>query len=94
MKITVADAKGAEKEIEADVCLVAIGVAPLLPGGSLQIGLTERGYLKTNDRYETSAPGVYAAGDIIGPPWLAHVASYEASRRSRACSSKVTRRRK
>jgi dihydrolipoamide dehydrogenase len=63
--------------IEAEVCLVAIGVAPLLPGG-MKLELTERGYIKTNDRYETSVPGVFAAGDIIGPPWLAHVASYEA----------------
>ena len=64
--------------LEADVCLVAIGVTPLLPGGSLKFELTERGYLKTNDSYETNVAGVYAAGDIIGPPWLAHVASYEA----------------
>ena len=78
VKITVADPKGAEKTIEADVCLVAIGVAPLLPGGALKIGLTDRGYLQTNDRYETNVSGVFAAGDIIGPPWLAHVASYEA----------------
>ncbi len=60
------------------VCLVAIGVVPLLPGGKLKLELTERGYIKTDDRYETSAQGVYAAGDIIGPPWLAHVASWEA----------------
>jgi dihydrolipoamide dehydrogenase len=78
VKITVADPKGAEKVIEADVCLVAIGVSPLLPGGSLKIGLTDRGYIQTNDRYETTVRGLYAAGDIIGPPWLAHVASYEA----------------
>ena len=38
----------------------------------------DRGYLKTNDRYETSIKGIYGAGDIIGPPWLAHVASHEA----------------
>ena len=31
-----------------------------------------------NENYESSVPGVYAAGDIIGPPWLAHVATYEA----------------
>ena len=64
--------------IEADVCLVAIGVVPLLPGGKLKLELTDRGYIETDDRYETSAKGVYAAGDIIGPPWLAHVASWEA----------------
>ncbi len=64
--------------IEAEVCLVAIGVTPLLPNGKLKIGLTERGYIETNDRYETNLKGVYAAGDIIGPPWLAHVASWEA----------------
>ncbi len=68
----------ATEAIEADICLVAIGVMPLLPDGKLKLDLTERGYIKTNDRYETSAKGVYAAGDIIGPPWLAHVASWEA----------------
>ncbi|MEQ1852711.1 MAG: dihydrolipoyl dehydrogenase [Chthoniobacteraceae bacterium] len=77
VKITVAGADGKEQVIEAEVCLVAIGVAPLLPGG-LKLELTDRGYIKTNDRYETSVPGVFAAGDIIGPPWLAHVAMYEA----------------
>jgi dihydrolipoamide dehydrogenase len=78
VKITVQDAKGGEQVLEGDVCLVAIGVAPLLAGGGQKFELTERGYLKTNDRYETSVPGVFASGDIIGPPWLAHVASWEA----------------
>jgi len=78
VKVTVQDAKGAEQTIEGDVCLVAIGVAPLLPGGNQKITLTDRGYIQTNERYETNVPGVYAAGDIIGPPWLAHVASWEA----------------
>lgn len=62
--------------LEAGVALVAIGVSPLVPQG-LQVEL-DRGYIKTNDNYETNIKGVYAAGDIIGPPWLAHVASYEA----------------
>jgi dihydrolipoamide dehydrogenase len=79
VKITVADAKGVEKVLEADLCLVAIGVAPVLPGGALKIGLTDRGYIQTSDRYETTIKGVFAAGDIIGPPWLAHVASFEAT---------------
>ncbi|MGA2247490.1 MAG: dihydrolipoyl dehydrogenase [Verrucomicrobiota bacterium] len=63
--------------IEADVCLVAIGVQPLLPGGTA-VKLTQRGYIETDARYQTNIPGVFAAGDIIGPPLLAHVASYEA----------------
>jgi dihydrolipoamide dehydrogenase len=77
VKITVADAKNAEKVLEAEVALVAIGIQPLLPGGALKFELV-KGFLKTDDRYQTSVPGVYGAGDIIGPPWLAHVASYEA----------------
>lgn len=77
VKIAVADAKGAEKTLEAEMVLVAIGIQPLLPGGALKLDL-ERGYIRTNERYETSVKGVFAAGDIIGPPWLAHVASYEA----------------
>ena len=78
VKITVADSKGSEKTLDAEIALVAIGVAPVLPGGSLKIGLDEKGFIKVNERYETTVPGVYAAGDIIGPPWLAHVASFEA----------------
>jgi dihydrolipoamide dehydrogenase len=81
VRITVAGADGKEQTIEADVCLVAIGVQPVLPGGSLfssKTLLTERGYIATDSSYETRAAGVFAAGDIIGPPWLAHVASYEA----------------
>ena len=64
--------------IEAEVALIAIGVIPLLPKGKLKLEVTERGYLQTDGRYQTSAKGIYAAGDIIGPPWLAHVASWEA----------------
>lgn len=75
VKITV---EGRANEVlEAELCLVAIGVQPLLPG-NLAVHLTERGYIRIDDRYQTSMPGVYAAGDILGPPLLAHVASYEA----------------
>ena len=63
--------------LTADVVLVAIGVMPILPGGQ-QPELTERGFVKTGDRYETSIPGVYAIGDVSGPPLLAHTASFEA----------------
>jgi dihydrolipoamide dehydrogenase len=75
VKITVEGA--ANETLEAEVCLVAIGVKPVLPGG-IELKLTDRGWLQTDDRYQTSVKNIYAAGDIIGPPWLAHVASYEA----------------
>jgi dihydrolipoamide dehydrogenase len=63
--------------LEGDCVLVAVGVAPLLPKG-IELQLDKKGYIAVNDRYETSLSGIYAAGDVIGPPWLAHVASWEA----------------
>ncbi len=74
--ITVENSSGT-KELTADCCLVAIGVSPVLPGGQ-QPKLTDRGWVEIDDRYQTSIPGVYALGDISGPPWLAHTASFEA----------------
>jgi len=76
VSIDVEGPKGNET-ITADVCLVAIGVAPVLPGG-IQPELDERGFISIDDRYQTSIPNVYACGDISGPPWLAHTASFEA----------------
>ncbi len=76
-KVSITVEGAANETLEAEVCLVAIGVKPVLPGG-IELKLTDRGWLHTDDRYQTSVPGIYAAGDIIGPPWLAHVASYEA----------------
>ncbi|MDP3073987.1 MAG: dihydrolipoyl dehydrogenase [Opitutaceae bacterium] len=67
-------------EVEAESLLLAIGVVPNLEGAvgkSVKLEL-ERGYVKVSDRYESSVKGIYAAGDIIGPPWLAHVATFEA----------------
>ena len=76
VSIDVEGPKGKET-ITAEVCLVAIGVAPVLPGGA-QPALDERGFIQVDDRYQTSIPNVYACGDISGPPWLAHTASFEA----------------
>jgi dihydrolipoamide dehydrogenase len=76
VEVTLDDGAGPQT-ISADVCLVAIGVAPVLPGGE-QPRLDERGYIMVDSRYETSIPKVFATGDIIGPPWLAHTASFEA----------------
>lgn len=62
--------------LEVEMVLVAVGVDALLPPGrALE---TDRGFIKVDGDYRTSVEGVYAAGDVIGPPWLAHVASYQA----------------
>lgn len=71
---------GRVERLEAGGLLVAIGVEPNLEGlfsPRVKPDL-HRGYLKVDDRYQTTIGGIYAAGDIIGPPWLAHVATFEA----------------
>ena len=77
VKALVKNSKGQEEEITADICLVAIGVKPVVPAAP-GLELTEKGFIKVNDRYATSVPGVYAAGDVIGGVLLAHTATYEA----------------
>ena len=60
--------------------LVAVGVEARLDGllgPDIKLDL-EKGHLRTNSDYSTSLPGIYAIGDVIGPPWLAHEASWEA----------------
>ncbi len=70
----------AKSTVEAEVVLSAIGVVANIEG-VFAPGLKpelEKNYLKVGDAYQTSLAGIYGAGDIIGPPWLAHVATYEA----------------
>ena len=66
-----------QEKLEGDCMLVAVGVAPLVPRG-VELNLDKKGFIDVNDRYATNVNGIYAAGDVIGPPWLAHVASWEA----------------
>ena len=75
----------ATQTLEADKVLVAIGVRGRFDGlfnASLGLEL-HKDHIQTDYRdehptYQTSIPGIYAVGDVIGPPWLAHVASEEA----------------
>ena len=62
-----------------DYCLVAIGVQGNVEDLGLEkVGISpERSFIKVNKYYQTSAANIYAIGDIIGPPLLAHVASHE-----------------
>ena len=65
--------------IEADKALIAVGVQ----GNINDIGLEEvginlnKGWISTDGYMQTNIEGVYAIGDVAGPPWLAHVASEE-----------------
>jgi dihydrolipoamide dehydrogenase len=70
---------GKESTIECDVVLSAAGVTPNLENiGLEETGVkTERGMVVVDEFYRTSVPGVYAIGDIVPGPALAHVASAE-----------------
>jgi dihydrolipoamide dehydrogenase len=66
---------GEKKDIKSDVVLVAAGRAPVVENIGLKeagVQLTERGFIKINEHMETTAKGIYAIGDVAGPPMLAH----------------------
>jgi len=66
-----------EKVIEGDKILIAIGVAGNSEGLGLEnLGIEpEKSFIKVNEKMATSVEGIYAIGDVAGPPLLAHVAS-------------------
>jgi len=66
------------EEYSADYVLVAVGKRPPASGAYLRdmgAAFDQRGFIKTNERMETSIKGVYAVGDITGPPFYAHKAA-------------------
>ncbi|HKI79190.1 MAG TPA: dihydrolipoyl dehydrogenase [Ignavibacteriaceae bacterium] len=71
---------GEKKKLTADKVLSAIGVTGNVEGFGLeQLGVELfKNHIKVNkSTYETNVKGIYGIGDVIGPPWLAHVASAE-----------------
>lgn len=70
---------GKHEKIEADRVVLAIGIT----GNTEDLGLealgvkVEKGHVVVNQWLETGVPGLYAIGDLVGPPWLAHKASHE-----------------
>jgi dihydrolipoamide dehydrogenase len=69
-----------EETIDADVVLVSTGRKPFMDGlGFTEMGgkLTDRGQIEINDQWATSLPGVYAIGDVVTGPMLAHKAEDE-----------------
>lgn len=81
LKVSVEPAQGGDgDELDADIVLVAIGRIPFTEGLGLKeagVELDERGRIKTDGHWQTSVPGVYAIGDVIAGPMLAHKAEDE-----------------
>ena len=76
----VIEGKKGEQTLEADVVLSAVGIKSNIEDMGLEdLGIEiERDKIKVDEHYKTSVDGVYAIGDIIATPALAHVASAEA----------------
>jgi pyruvate/2-oxoglutarate dehydrogenase complex dihydrolipoamide dehydrogenase (E3) component len=67
---------GVEKTLEGSHVLVAAGRTPNTQGLGLEfagVELTDRGYLKVNERLQTTAPGVWAIGEVAGSPQFTHI---------------------
>jgi dihydrolipoamide dehydrogenase len=81
LKVRIEPAKGGDMEmLDADVALVAIGRKPFTEGLGLDIvgvALDERGRVRVDGHYKTSVDGIYAIGDVIAGPMLAHKAEDE-----------------
>ena len=82
LKVSVAPAKGeGESEtLAADIVLVSIGRRPYTEGLGLKeagVEIDERGRVKTDAHYKTNVEGIYAIGDVIAGPMLAHKAEDE-----------------
>ncbi|ACL65449.1 dihydrolipoamide dehydrogenase [Anaeromyxobacter dehalogenans 2CP-1] len=72
--------EGKEQEIPCDKILVAVGFKPSSAGFGLeQVGVKigPKGFIEVDQQYRTSVPTIFAAGDVTGPPLLAHKASKE-----------------
>jgi len=70
-----------EQSIESDALIMSIGVSPNLDTKIIEntkLKLDKAGYIETNDNYETNTANLFAIGDIIGGPWLAHKAMHDA----------------
>ncbi|PCI64483.1 MAG: dihydrolipoyl dehydrogenase [Kordiimonadales bacterium] len=73
--------KGKTEEITVDRVILAIGIAGNVEGLGLEdVGVkVDRGHIVADEWGFTGVPGLWAIGDVTGPPWLAHKASHEGS---------------
>ncbi len=73
--------KNFDQNVACDALILSVGVIPNIDNdfiSSLNLNLSDTGYINTNHNYETNIKGLYAIGDIIGAPWLAHKAMHDA----------------
>ncbi|MGB0124103.1 MAG: FAD-dependent oxidoreductase [Silvibacterium sp.] len=74
----VIEQNGVEKSLDGSHVLVAAGRTPNTEGLGLELAgveLTDRGYIKVNDRLQTTAPGVWAIGEVAGSPQFTHISA-------------------
>jgi dihydrolipoamide dehydrogenase len=80
-RLTVEDKDGKGQVFEADKILISVGRAPRVQDIGLHeagVALDPKGFIQVNARMETNVPGIYALGDVVGGPLLAHKAYREA----------------
>jgi dihydrolipoamide dehydrogenase len=80
VRLTITDNKGQPQTIEAERVLSAIGRVPLVENLGLEeagVQMTERGFIAIDPKMRTNVEGIYAVGDVAGPPLLAHKGSHE-----------------
>jgi dihydrolipoamide dehydrogenase len=77
--VTIEDGKGATQQLTVDRVISAVGVVGNIEGFGLEkLGVkTERGCIVIDKYGKTNVPGIYAIGDVAGPPMLAHKAEHE-----------------
>ena len=73
------DAGGRAERLEAERAIIAVGIDANVEGMGLEaLGLAiDRGHVVTDAHGKTNVPGLFAIGDVAGPPWLAHKAMHE-----------------
>ncbi len=79
VKATVVGSDGKPETVEADRVILAIGITGNTEGlglGALGVKV-DRGHVVVDEWLRTGVPGLYAIGDLVGAPWLAHKASHE-----------------
>jgi len=80
VKVTALNKKGEEVTFEADYCLVSVGRTPYTKGLGLEnvgVKVDKRGMIETTSHLQTNIPNIYAIGDVVKGPMLAHKAEEE-----------------